>query len=84
MLRTKNSFYLEKYLITVYWNFSLFYSLFLFLLLFFHHFPSVSPLLSPFLLLDRVSLHSPSGPGTHYVDQIGLKFTKIFLPLPFD
>jgi hypothetical protein len=31
---------------------------------------------------DRVSLCSPGCPGTHSVDQAGLKLTEILLPLP--
>ena len=31
---------------------------------------------------DRVSVHSPNGPGTHYVDhQTVLKLTELILPL---
>lgn len=34
------------------------------------------------LFCESVSLHSPSWPGTHYVDQINLKLTEIACPCP--
>lgn len=32
--------------------------------------------------LDRVPFYSPSCPGSHYVDQVGLKITTMHLSLP--
>jgi hypothetical protein len=39
-------------------------------------------ILFTYLFRDRISLHSPGCPGTHSVDQAGLKLTEILLPLP--
>lgn len=39
-------------------------------------------LFSSFLCVDRISLHIPTWPGTHYVDKTDLKFTEINLSLP--
>jgi hypothetical protein len=42
----------------------------------------LSCLLTCLVFQDRVSLCSPGYPGTHSVDQVGLKITAICLPLP--
>jgi hypothetical protein len=32
-----------------------------------------------YVFLERVSLHSPGWPETHYVDQAGLEFKELYL-----